>query len=80
MDFPGKLSAAGYHLILQRAFLTQDVNPCLLHLLQWQVNSLTMSTREAQMPVAVLFSYKKQKLSSDLLFLKYTYFPPSVSN
>ena len=39
-----------------------------------------LSTGEAPMPVAAPFSYKNQKLSSDLLFLRYIYFSLSVSN
>ena len=33
----------GCHFLLQRVFLTQASNPCLLHLPCWQANSLPLS-------------------------------------
>ena len=41
-DFPGKNTEVGYHLLLPGIFLTQGLNPCLLH---WQVYSLPPSHR-----------------------------------
>ena len=41
-DFPGKNAGAGCHFLLQGIFLTQGSNPCLLHLLRWQVDSLPL--------------------------------------
>ena len=43
-DFPGKHTEAGCHFFLQGIFLTQGLNP---HLLHWQVDSLPLSHREA---------------------------------
>ena len=40
MEFPGKNTGVGCHFLLQRIFLTQGSNPCLLCLLHWQVDSL----------------------------------------
>ena len=37
---PGKNIEMGCHALLQGIFLTQGLNPCLLHLLQWQMTSL----------------------------------------
>ena len=37
----------GCHALLQRIFLTQGSNPCLLHFLHWQVGSLPLA-REPQ--------------------------------
>ena len=37
-NFPGKISGVGCHVLLQGIFLTQGSNPCLLHLLHWQVD------------------------------------------
>ena len=37
-DFPGKNTGVRCHFLLQRIFLIQGSNPCLLH---WQVDSLT---------------------------------------
>ena len=35
-NFPGKDTTVGCHFLLQRAFLTQGLKLCLLHLLHWQ--------------------------------------------
>ena len=40
-DSPGKSTGVGCHALLQGIFLTQELNVCLLHLLHWQVDSLT---------------------------------------
>ena len=42
-DFPGKNTGEGCHFFLQQIFLTKGSNPCLLHLLHWQVDSLPVS-------------------------------------
>ena len=39
-DFPGKNTGVGCHALLQQIFLTQELNPHVLHLLHWQVGSL----------------------------------------
>ena len=39
-DSPGKNIRGDCHALLQRIFLTQDLNPCLLCLLHWLVGSL----------------------------------------
>ena len=39
-DCPGKNTGVGCHFLLQRIFLTQGLNPGLLH---WQVNSLSLN-------------------------------------
>ena len=39
-DFPGKNTGVGYHLLLQRIFLIQGLNP---HFLHWQEGSLPLS-------------------------------------
>ena len=38
-NFPGKNTGLGCHSLLQGIFLTQGSNPCLWHLLHWQVSS-----------------------------------------
>ena len=43
--FPGKNIGVGCHFLLQRIFLTQGLNPSLLH---WQVGSLLLSHRRSQ--------------------------------
>ena len=42
-DFPGKNAGVGCHFLLQGLFLTQGLNPSLLCLLHWQVDSLPLS-------------------------------------
>ena len=39
-NFPGKSTRVGCHFLLQGLFPCQGSNPCLLHLLYWQVDSL----------------------------------------
>ena len=39
-NFPGKNTGVGCHLLLQGIFLIHGMNPYLLHLLYWQVDSL----------------------------------------
>ena len=40
--FSGKNTGVGCHLLLQVIFLTQESNPCFLHLLHWQADSLPL--------------------------------------
>ena len=40
--FPGKNTRVGCHFLLQKIFLTQGSNPCLLRLLHWQADSLPL--------------------------------------
>ena len=42
-DSPGKNTGVGYHFLLQGIFLTQGLNPSLLYLLHWQVDSFPLS-------------------------------------
>ena len=39
---PGKNTGVGCHFLLQGIFLTQGLNPRLLHLLHWQAGSLPL--------------------------------------
>ena len=41
-DSPGKSTGVGCHALLQGIFLTQRLNPRLLHLLYWQAGSLPL--------------------------------------
>ena len=41
-DFPSKNTGVGCHFHLQGIFPTQGLNPCLLHLMHWQVGSLPL--------------------------------------
>ena len=62
-DCPGKNTGVGCHFLLQGAFLTQEWNPCLLHLLHWQVDSLPL--RHLETPP----KSSKEKGASSGLFL-----------
>ena len=42
-DFPGKNTGVDCHFFIQGIFPTQGLNPRLLHLLHWQVDSLPLS-------------------------------------
>ena len=42
-DSPGKNTGVGCHSLLQGIFLTQGLNPHLLHLLPWQAGSLSLA-------------------------------------
>ena len=42
VNFTGKNTGVGSHVLLQGIFLAQRLNPCLLYLLQWQVDSLSL--------------------------------------
>ena len=42
-SFPGKNTGVGCHFPLQGIFLTKGLNPCLLSLLYWWVDSLPLS-------------------------------------
>ena len=41
-NFPGKNTEVGCHFLLQGMFLTQGSNPCLMCLLLWQADSLSL--------------------------------------
>ena len=41
-NFPGKNTGVGCHFFLQGIFLIQGLNPHLLHLLNWQADSLSL--------------------------------------
>ena len=40
--FPGKNTRVGCHFLLQGIYPTQGSNPCLSHLLHWQLDSLPL--------------------------------------
>ena len=42
-NFPGKNTGVDCHFLLKGIFLTQGLNPRLLHLLHWQADSLPLS-------------------------------------
>ena len=63
VNFPGKNTGAGCHFPLHGLFPTQGLNPCLLPLLHWQVDSLPLATWEATVDKSLknLLQYKKKK-------------------
>ena len=58
-DFPDKNTGMGYNSLLQEIFLTQGLNPHLLHLLHWQADSLPLH-----------HWYQKSNYSGDTLWLR----------
>ena len=52
-DFPGKNAGLGCHFLLQSIFPTQRLNPCLLWLLHWQVDSLLPPGKHYMMVVSL---------------------------
>ena len=50
-DSPGKNIEVACHFLLQGIFPTQGLNPCLLHLLHWQADSLLLSHLGSPIPV-----------------------------
>ena len=52
-DFPGKNTGMGCHSLLQGIFLTQGLNP---HLLHWQAGSLPLSHLGSQIRTPALFT------------------------
>ena len=47
----GKNTGVGFYAFLQGVFPTQGLNPCLLHLLHWQVGSLSLAPPEKLIPL-----------------------------
>ena len=41
-NFPGRKTGVACHFLFQETFLIQGLNPCLLHLLRWQADSLPL--------------------------------------
>ena len=63
---PGKNTGAGCHLLLQGISLTEGSNPCLLHSLHWQVDSLPL--HHLGNPIVNIFLGKSEQ----------TFFQPSL--
>ena len=53
-DSPSRNTGVGCRFLLQRIFLTQGSNPCLLH---WQANSLPLSHQGNLCPLLLLIIY-----------------------
>ena len=60
-DSPGKNTGMGYHFLLQGIFLTEELNPCILH---WPVDSLPLSPQGS--PTEVLPSPRNRVLAGRL--------------
>ena len=58
-DIPGKITGVGCHFLFQRTFLTQRLNPCLLHckwiLYHW-ATCVCMHAKSIQAPLPMEFS------------------------
>ena len=55
MEFSRQDTGVGCHFLLQEIFLTQELNPRLLHLLHWQVDSFT--TAPSGKPILYIVVY-----------------------
>ena len=69
-DSPGKNTGVGCHAFLQGILPTQGSNPRLIHLLHWQMGSLTLGKEyQVSLPVANIDSSLKLAiiLSSSIL-------------
>ena len=62
-DSPGKNTGVGCYFLLQEIFLTQGSNPCLIHLLHWQADSLPVAPSGKP---HLYMEYKKQKIRMNL--------------
>ena len=65
-DSPGKNTGVGCRFLLQGIFPTQGSNPCLLHLLYWQVDSLPLICYRKR---ALIFSGRPGKASRRVFYL-----------
>ena len=66
-NFPGKNTGVGCHLLLQGTFLTQGLNPCLLH---WQVDYRQIFTTELPgMPHLLWYICQNWETKADTLAL-----------
>jgi len=64
MGFPGNNTGVGCHFLFQRTFPTQELNPSLLCLLHWEVDSKTeniYSHKNVYMDVHGSIIYETQK-------------------
>ena len=61
-NFPGKKTGVGCHFQLQGIFLTQGLNLCLLCLLSWQANSLSLVPLEKP-PIFLAFLQNTNSIS-----------------
>ena len=57
MRFPGKSTGVGCHFPLQGISLTQGLNPRLLHLLHWQVDSLPVNHLRSKIGLVLTISW-----------------------
>ena len=53
-DSPGKNAGVCCHFLLQGIFLTQGSNPCHLHLLHWQADSIPLHHLESPWSVFLI--------------------------
>ena len=74
MEIQGKNAGMGSHFFLQGLLPTQRSNSCLLHLLHWQADSLSLShpgspRRASENSITLLFSDKQIKILCLVLLL-----------
>ena len=72
-DFSGKNTGVGCHFLFQGIFLTQESNPCLLHLLHWKADFLQLAppgkpSDEAISQIIGSFSSETQSKTRNLIW------------
>ena len=66
-DYPGKNTEVICHFLLQGIFSTHGLNPCLLHLLRWQADSLPLKGRQSVSRSVVSNSLQPQIFQARIL-------------
>ena len=69
-DSPGKNTGVGCHALLQRIFPTKGSNPCLLHLLHWQVDSLLLAPPGKYHVVTIKWSAMIETMCGEFVLLQ----------
>ena len=74
MGFSRKNTSVGCHVLFQRIFPTQKVNPCLLSLLHWEVGSLPLEPLGSPLVVYDIYFTLKARLFTFHRYPKYHHF------
>ena len=72
-DYPGKNTTVGGRFLPQGIFQTQGSNRCLLHLLYWQVGSLSLAPPEKALEKMVQYSLNSVWVSFYRDFIEHNY-------
>ena len=69
-DSPGKNIGVGYHALLQGILPTQGSNPCLLHFLHWQADSLLLAPPGKYHVVTIKWSAMIETMCGEFVLLQ----------